>query len=89
MTDKKQKQPLYFNLTKWYGYIFATIFILYGGIEIILGFMDHNYQDFASYIIFLLLGLILLTIVLAYRDLKVWGWYSMIVMNILIILLAL
>jgi len=89
MMEKIEKQPLYFNLTKWYGYIFATIFMLYGGIEIILGFMDHNYQDFAGHIIFLLLGLILLTIVLAYRDLKVWGWYSMIGLNILIMIFAL
>ena len=89
MSEKVEKQPLYFNLTKWYGYVFATVFILYGGVEIILGVMDHNYQNFASYFIFLLMGLILLTVVLAYRDLKVWGWYSMIVLNILIVILSL
>lgn len=89
MSEKKVKQPLFFNLAKWYGYFFAVVFILYGGVEIILGIMDHNYQDFASYIIFLLLGLILLIIVMAYRDLKIWGWYSMIILNILIIILAL
>ena len=89
MSEKVEKQPLYFNLTKWYGYIFATVFILYGGVEIILGVMDHNYQNFASYFIFLLMGLILLTVVLAYRDLKVWGWYSMIVLNIVIVILSL
>ena len=89
MSGKKVKQPLFFNLAKWYGYVFAIVFILYGGVEIILGFMDHNYQDFASYIIFLLLGLILLIIVIAYRDLKIWGWYSMIILYILIIILTL
>jgi len=89
MSEKKLQNPVLFNIAKWYGYLFSMAFILYGGVEIILGFMDHNYDNFASYFIFLLLGFILLTIVLAFRDMKVWGWYCMIGMNALIIIAAL
>lgn len=89
MSEKKERNPLLFNIVKWYGYLFSLAFILYGGVQIILGFMDHNYENFASYFIFLLLGFILLTMVLAFRDLKVWGWYSMIGINVLIIISAL
>ncbi|MFZ5979799.1 MAG: hypothetical protein ACOYVF_04135 [Candidatus Zixiibacteriota bacterium] len=89
MSEKKVQSPLLFNVAKWYGYLFSLAFILYGGVEIILGFMDHNYENFASYLIFLLLGFIFLTIVIAFRDLKVWGWYCLLGLNGLIILSAL
>ena len=93
-TKEKEKHadpqmPLFFNFAKWYGYVLATMFLLYGGVKIVLGVMDRNYDGFSGFVIFILYGLILISIVLAFRDRKTWGWYSMLVLNVLIILLSL
>jgi hypothetical protein len=87
--ESADKMPLFFTFAKWYGYVLAIMFLLYGGVKIVLGVMDRNYDGFAGFVIFLLYGLILISIVLAYRDRKTWGWYSMLVLNGLIILLSL
>jgi hypothetical protein len=84
--SEKPKRPLSFIIAKWYGYVFAATYTLYGGVSLILGFMDHTYEDTGKSLVFLILGLVLLTVVWAYRDLKAWGWYGMVVINGLAVL---
>jgi len=89
MTQEPQTRPLTFLLAKWYGYIFSAMFVLYGGVKIILGILDRDYSDFSQSVIFLLAGVLMATICIAFRDLKHWGWYGLIVINGLVVLAAL
>lgn len=89
MTKQDQQAPVTFVIAKWWGYIFSTFYLLYGGVSIILSMMDSNikndYYAMMQSILFLLLGLILITVAIAFRDGKQWGWYGLIGMNLLTI----
>ena len=89
ISKAEEKPPILFSVVKWYGYVFALTFVLYGGVQLVLGFMDRDYEEFEQKFIFLILGVILLTVCYAFRDLKNWGWYGMVAINGLIVLLAL
>ncbi len=65
------------------------MFLLYGGVKVVLGILDRTYNDLAQPIIFALVGLVLISIVFAYRELKAWGWYGLVGINSLVILMAL
>lgn len=81
--------PLMFRIVKWYGYIFALMFLLYGGLKLVLGALDRDYSDAPKYMITILEGVLLLGLCLAFRDRKRWGWYGLVGLNGLIALLAL
>lgn len=51
--------------------------------------MDHNYESILDPIIFTILGGIFLLIAFGFRDLKNWGWYGLIGINGLVVILAL
>ncbi|MCB2201826.1 hypothetical protein KQH51_03420 [bacterium] len=86
MSEEKVHGPLTFEISKWYGYVLAAMFILYGGVKIILGFLDHTYEGIYGWVIFLLLGIIIVTIATAFRDQKRWGWGGMVGITALVIL---
>ncbi|MBD3401655.1 hypothetical protein GF420_02075 [candidate division GN15 bacterium] len=88
MSEEKQRGPLTFEISKWYGYVLAAMYILYGGVQIILGFLDHSYDKWQSWLIFLLIGVIIVTIATGYGDQRKWGWAGMVGMTGLIILMA-
>lgn len=88
MTEKKSDKPITFNISFWWAFGFSFVFILYGGVKMVLSFLDRNYADIAQPIIFLLIGLILITLAFAYKERKQWSWYAQIGVNGLIILLA-
>ena len=89
MSDSIKQAPLSFKLAGWYGMIFASCFLLYGGVKIILSILDRNYSDMGNPIVFSILGLILISFAVAFRDLRKWGWYGMIVINGLVVVGAL
>ncbi|MDX9856839.1 MAG: hypothetical protein RBT76_03525 [candidate division Zixibacteria bacterium] len=86
MSDHSARGPIAFEITKWYGYVIAAMFILYGGVKIILGFLDHTYDGLLSWIVFLLVGVVIVAIATAFRDQKRWGWTGMVVITGLMIL---
>ncbi|MEW6412438.1 MAG: hypothetical protein AB1483_08195 [Candidatus Zixiibacteriota bacterium] len=88
MSEKKMTGPITHRIAVWYGFIFAAIFLLYGGVKIILGFLDRNYADMVTPILFLVLGLILIAVAFAYKEQKAWGWYGLIVVNCLVVITA-
>ena len=75
------RRPASFILVKWYGYVFSLFFLLYGGVNIILGVLDRDYSQTPTSLVFLIVGIILMTICIAFRDRKPWGWYGMVVVN--------
>jgi hypothetical protein len=89
MSQKKDDRPLTFRVAGWYAFIFAAVFLIYGGIKVILGILDHNYGDMVQPIIFGLIGILLIAVAFAYREVKAWGWYGLTGVNCLVILLAL
>ena len=88
MNEKKYDKPITYSLSFWWAFGFSLVFILYGGVKMVLGFLDHNYSEITQPIIFLLIGLILIILAYAYRERKTWSWYAQIGINGLIILLA-
>ncbi len=89
MSKKKDNRPLTYKLANWYGFIFSAVFLVYGGVKVILGILDHNYSELGEPIIFGLIGILLITVAFAYKALKTWGWYGLVAINCLVIVLAL
>ncbi len=89
MKKKSDSRPITFKLSNWWAFGFSVVFIIYGGVNIVLGFLDRSYDQLPQHIIFLLIGFILITFAYAYKNKKTWGWYSQIGINSLIILAAL
>lgn len=89
MSDSKVSRPLTFQIARWHSFVFAAIFMLYGGVKIILSFLDHNYNELAQPFMFALLGIILIIVAVGFSELKKWGWQALIVINSLIIFLTL
>ncbi len=85
MAKSSANCPATFNIAKWYGYVFAGFYLVYGGVTLILDFMDHTYENVERSLIALLIGIIVLIIVYAYRDLKTWGWYGMLTVHGLVV----
>ncbi len=81
-TKPKDDRPLTFKLAGWYGLVFAAFFILYGGVSVVLSFLDHKYDDLAKPVIILLIGLGLLVPTIAYREAKSWGYWGLIAINL-------
>jgi len=87
--EEPQPRNWAFLGVKWYGYVFALMFLLYGGLKLVLGALDRDYTDTPKFIIFLLAGLVLLGLTMAFRDFKKWGWYGLVVLNGLVVITAL
>jgi len=89
MTEEKRLSgPLKFRIAYWWGFGFASVFLLYGAVSLVLGFLDRKYAELAQPFLFLMIGAILMYLAYAYRELKVWGWYSQIAVNGLIVVLS-
>ncbi len=78
-------RPITYAISSVYGFIFSMFFLIYGGVKVILAFMDHNYNSLRDPILFAIIGGVLIIIAMAYRDLKIWGWYGMIAAHGLVI----
>ncbi len=89
MTDSSETRPLPFRIVKWYGFIFSGMYVLWGGVSILLKILDRDTSTLAQPIIVLLLGLAMLAVCYAFRDAKTPGWYGLLTINGLIILNAL
>ncbi len=89
MSQQQAQIPFWFKISNWWAFGFALVFIIYGGVKMVLGFLDRNYNDVPQLFLFLILGIVLMMIAYAYRERKLWGWYGQIVINGLIIILAL
>jgi len=86
---KKDDRPLAYKLVNWYAFVFSAVFLIYGGVKVILGILDRNYHALGQPIVFCLIGGILITVAFAYKELKTWGWYGLVAINCLVVLLAL
>ena len=86
MTDTKDTRPITYKLAGWYAYGFSGVFLLYGGVKIILSILDRNYDDLPAPIIFLVVGMILFAFAKGYEQHKKWGWYGQVVINGLVVI---
>ena len=84
--ENAEGSPLTYVITKWWAYCFCAMYLLYGGVKVILGFLDRNYSDMGAPLISLVVGLGLAVVSIAYRDKKSWRWYGMVTLNLLIAL---
>lgn len=85
MSDSSNKRPLSFQIARWHSFVFSSIFLIYGGVKIVLSILDRNYADIAQPIIFALLGGILIAFAFAYSERLNWGWYGLVTLNALVI----
>ncbi len=86
MADKQDDRPLIMKLAGWYSFIFAVVYLIYGGVEIILSFLDRNYAALMAPIIFTIVGLVLVSFAYAFKELRMWGWYGLIAINALVVI---
>lgn len=84
-----ERLPVAFHLAKWWGFILAALYLIYGGVKIILSFLDRNYSDMWTLLLSVALGLILLVFAYGFRDRKEFGWYGQLVVNATVVLLSL
>lgn len=89
VTADTERLPVAFHLAKWWGYILAAVYMIYGGVRIILSFLDRNYSDMWTLLLSVALGLVLLIFAYGFRDRKIFGWYGQVVVNGIVILLSL
>jgi hypothetical protein len=73
-----------YKIPLWYNFIFASVYLIYGGVKIILSILDRNYYNMDNLIMFTIIGLVLITFTFAYRELRRWGWHGLIIINALI-----
>ncbi len=89
MTDKKKdKGPMSYQIARWHGIVFSAIFLIYGVVKIILGILDRNYSDMIEPFMFLLLGLILVSFVIGFTELRKWGWQGLVAINGLVVVFS-
>lgn len=81
MPEDSKRNPLTFIVAKWYGYILSATFLLYGGVKIVLSFLDRTYADMGASFLFLIVGVVLISTSFAFRDCKAWGWYGLLALN--------
>jgi hypothetical protein len=74
-------RPITYSFPSVYGFVFALFYLLYGGIKVVLSFMDHNYESLRDPVFFTIIGGILLLMAMGFRDLKNWSWYGLLVIN--------
>jgi hypothetical protein len=86
MTQKNGTGPVMFEVARWHGYVLAAIFLIYGGVKIILGILDRSYGDFGTCVAFIVIGLVVVSFALAYHQQRRWGWYGLIVINALVVI---
>ena len=86
--ENKNKAPLTYRIGLWYGFALSIIFLIYGGVKIVLSFLDNNFAELSSLIFFAVLGLILLAVAIAYQQFKKIGWYGMISISSLVFVLT-
>ncbi len=87
-TKHHDDRPLTFKLANWWGFIFAGMYLLYGVVKIILSFLDRNYDSMASPIGFAIIGAILMGLAYGFRESKKWGWFGLIGINGLVVILS-
>jgi len=85
-TASTEQLPVTFRIAKWYGFVFAICYLLYGGVSIILGVLDRNYDNMAQPFIFLLAGVVFISFAFAFVEGKKWGWYGLVGLNCLVVL---
>ncbi len=81
MSEDYGSNSVTFVIAKWYAYVLSATFLLYGGVKIVLSFLDRTYADIGASFIFLVIGVVVVSVALAFRDLKSWGWYGLLVVN--------
>ncbi len=86
--EKKMSGPLKFRIAYWWGFGFSAVFLLYGAVSLVLGFLDRKYAELSQPFLFLMIGAVLMYLAYAYRELKIWGWYGQVAVNGLIVILA-
>jgi hypothetical protein len=88
MTDNPERQPLAYTITKWYAFILTAMYLLYGGVKLILAMLDRNYTDVNNPTLSFVVGIVLAIISYGFNIRKSWGWYGLVTVNGLIVLLA-
>ncbi len=85
---KNSTGPLTFRLSYWWAFGFAAVFLLYGAVTLVLGFLDRQYGSLAEPVGFLLIGVLLVTFAYGLRNRQGWGWYGELAVNGLVVVLA-
>lgn len=85
--------PLSFRLSKWWGYAFSIMFLLYGGFRILFSVLDREAQAHAGQstnilepLLIVGIGVLLFMIVYEFSQGKKWSWATLLFVNVAIVL---
>lgn len=84
--NKPDGRPLTFKMAGWHGFAFSLTFLIYGAVKVVLAILDRNYGDIAQPMMLAMVGLVLISFAYAYKGLKSWGWYGLVVLNTLVVI---
>ena len=89
VTANSNQAPITYLLAKWWGFVLAAMYILYGGVKIVLSLLDRNYEGLWTPLLSVAIGLLLLIFAYGFRDRKDFGWYGEVGLNAAVLLMSL
>jgi len=77
MAEEKNSTPTAVKVIGWFGIIFACTYLLWGVVGGILSILDRTYKDIDQNIVFIMYGVIIIIVSIAFKNMKKWGWYGL------------
>lgn len=81
--------PITFSIVLWHAYLLSTMFLLYGGVKLLLGILDRQYDDMLPSGLFFGIGLLIVNIAWRFRERDWFGWYGLLAVNGAIVVMGL
>jgi hypothetical protein len=85
-TPSKETQEI--NWIAAPGIILGIMYSIYSVVSIVLSFLDRTYADIETNFLFLIIGIIFITISSAFKNRQKWGWFGYTLLLLLIIILS-
>lgn len=84
-----QDRPVSFWIVLWHAYVLSIMFLLFGGVKLLLGLLDRQYDEMVPSGLFFGIGLVIIILAWRFRDLERFGWFGLIAVNGAIIVMSL
>lgn len=92
LLETKPKPPtreqILLNRLSSMGYIFGTMYLIYAIVSIVLSILDRTYLDIEANIIFLIYGILFMTVSHGFKSRQKWGWFGYVILLALILILS-
>jgi len=66
----------------------GIMYSIYSVVSIVLSFLDRTYADVETNFLFLIIGIIFITISTAFKNRQKWGWFGYTLLLLLVVILS-